>query len=51
MAEYGSMFLVSALAAILFLGGWNGPVPVSELLGFSDGVAATAPFALRSSVV
>jgi len=28
MAEYGSMFLVSALAAILFFGGWNGPIPV-----------------------
>lgn len=32
MAEYGSMFLVSALAAILFLGGWNGPVPVTYLI-------------------
>jgi len=28
MAEYGSMFLVSALAAILFFGGWNGPIPL-----------------------
>lgn len=28
MAEYGSMILVSALAAILFFGGWNGPLPV-----------------------
>jgi len=28
MAEYGSMLLVSALAAILFLGGWNGPIPI-----------------------
>ncbi|PQO35408.1 NADH-quinone oxidoreductase subunit NuoH [Blastopirellula marina] len=28
MAEYGSMFLVSGLAAILFFGGWNGPIPI-----------------------
>jgi len=32
MAEYGSMFLVSGLAAILFFGGWNGPVPVFSIL-------------------
>jgi NADH-quinone oxidoreductase subunit H len=32
MAEYGSMFVVSALAAILFFGGWNGPVPVFQIL-------------------
>ena len=30
MAEYGSMFLVSALGSILFLGAWNGPVPVAQ---------------------
>ena len=30
MAEYGSMFLVSGLAAILFFGGWNGPIPIAE---------------------
>lgn len=30
MAEYGSMFLVSGLAAIVFLGGWNGPIPISQ---------------------
>ena len=30
MAEYGSMFLVSALGSILFLGGWNGPIPLAE---------------------
>ncbi|MEK6237519.1 MAG: NADH-quinone oxidoreductase subunit NuoH [Planctomycetales bacterium] len=30
MAEYGSMFTVSALAVILFLGGWHGPLPVMQ---------------------
>ncbi|MCG8449559.1 MAG: NADH-quinone oxidoreductase subunit NuoH, partial [Pirellulales bacterium] len=33
MAEYGSMFSVSILASILFLGGWHGPVPITSLLG------------------
>lgn len=28
MAEYGSMFIVSGLATILFFGGWNGPIPL-----------------------
>ncbi len=32
MAEYGSMLLVSGLAAILFFGGWNGPIPVFHML-------------------
>ena len=35
MAEYGSMFSVSILAAILFLGGWHGPIPVGSLLGLT----------------
>ena len=30
MAEYAAMFVVSGLAAVLFLGGWNGPVPVAR---------------------
>jgi len=47
MAEYGSMFLVSGLAAVLFLGGWNGPIPIAELAGWSDGSAVTAPYAVR----
>ena len=34
MAEYGSMFVVSALAAILFFGGWHGPIPIFELVGW-----------------
>jgi NADH-quinone oxidoreductase subunit H len=35
MAEYGSMFSISILAAILFLGGWNGPVPITDILGLT----------------
>ena len=35
MAEYGSMMAVSLLGAILFLGGWNGPVPVASWLGWT----------------
>lgn len=35
MAEYGSMTAVSGLGAILFLGGWYGPIPVAELLGLT----------------
>ena len=37
MAEYGSMFIVSGLAAILFFGGWHGPIPVMGLLGDAFG--------------
>ncbi len=37
MAEYGSMFIVSALAAILFLGGWHGPVPIGRPI--AEGIA------------
>jgi len=47
MAEYGSMFLVSALAAVLFLGGWNGPIPVATLLGLSEGTGDTANYFVR----
>ena len=36
MAEYGSMLLVSALASILFLGAWHGPIPI-----FSQGLGWT----------
>jgi len=35
MAEYGSMLAVSLLAALLFLGGWNGPIPLASLLGLT----------------
>ncbi len=35
MAEYGSMLIVSLLAAILFLGAWHGPIPVATWLGLT----------------
>lgn len=35
MAEYGSMFTVSGLAAILFFGGWHGPIPIFSGLAYS----------------
>ena len=35
MAEYGSMFVVSALAAILFFGGWHGPLPIFEWIDWA----------------
>ena len=35
MAEYGSMFSVSILASILFLGGWHGPIPFTDALGLT----------------
>jgi NADH-quinone oxidoreductase subunit H len=37
MAEYGSMMAVSLLAAILFFGGWNGPIPIfgPDMFGWS----------------
>ena len=43
MAEYGSMFLVSGLATILFFGGWHGPIPLfgPEVLGWSYETAAS----------
>ena len=40
MAEYGSMFAVSGLAAILFFGGWNGPVPITHWLPLDPSTTA-----------
>ena len=49
MAEYGSMVAISGLGAILFFGGWNGPVPITELFGLNAhgwlGSIAGAPVA------
>ncbi len=40
MAEYGSMFAVSGLAAILFFGGWHGPLPIFDSLAYQPGETA-----------
>jgi len=44
MAEYGSMLAVSILAAILFFGGWNGPIPLAGLLGLTPQHGPVAGF-------
>ena len=41
MAEYGSMFLVSGLATILFFGGWHGPIPIFSGAGLTHTVGET----------
>jgi NADH-quinone oxidoreductase subunit H len=43
MAEYGSMFAVSGLGAILFFGGWHGPIPIfgPDMLGWAYAQGAT----------
>jgi len=38
LAEYGAMFLVSALAVVLFFGGWNGPFVSGPIVLFAKGV-------------
>ncbi len=45
MAEYGSMFSVSILASILFLGGWHGPVPITSILGITTENGAIVGYA------
>ncbi|MEC7564535.1 MAG: NADH-quinone oxidoreductase subunit NuoH [Planctomycetota bacterium] len=62
MAEYGSMFLVSGLAVILFFGGANGPIPlghwIGDLLGGSEqnpgaivvGLIGVVNFLLKGSI-
>jgi len=35
MAEYCAMFLLALLGAILFCGGWNGPVPIASIVGLT----------------
>ena len=50
MSEYAAMYVMSALTAVLFLGGWHGPIPrpvvgtdVSFVTLWSQAIAAGAP--------
>ncbi len=50
MAEYGSMFAVSGIAILLFLGGWNTgllPFDLSEKLGFFGNLINLAVFIVK----
>jgi NADH-quinone oxidoreductase subunit H len=38
LAEYASMFAVSGIFAILFLGGWNGPIPIFQMVGLDQNI-------------
>ena len=35
MGEYCAMFLLALLGAILFCGGWNGPIPIADMMGLT----------------
>jgi len=50
MAEYGSMYAVSILAAVLFFGGWHGPVPMAEILGLSGAEAGSLSWGLAQAL-
>lgn len=44
MAEYAGMFAWSCLGAVLFFGGWNGPVPLASWLGLQPANGPVAAF-------
>jgi len=45
MAEYSAMFLLALLGALLFCGGWNGPIPVATMLWLTPEYGDIAAFA------
>jgi NADH-quinone oxidoreductase subunit H len=44
MAEYTEMFIVSAVASVLFLGGWWAPLPILQSVKIGDVVIGFGPF-------
>jgi NADH-quinone oxidoreductase subunit H len=55
LAEYASMFAVSGIFTCLFLGGWNGPIPLFHWVGldgtFVGNLIGLVNFILKSSVM
>lgn len=58
LAEYASMFAVSGIFAIVFLGGWNGPIPIfsswvgdSGFLAFIARLFGLVNFILKGSLM
>ena len=50
MAEYGSMYSVSILAAVLFFGGWHGPFPITQWLGLSGAESGSIAWGLSQAI-
>ena len=44
LAEYASMFAVSGIFVILFVGGWNGPIPIFDYIFGKEPANAGAAF-------
>jgi NADH-quinone oxidoreductase subunit H len=51
LAEYVNIFSMAAIAATLFLGGWNGPTFEDALPGFVSAVLPTLWFLLKTYVI